>query len=87
MGIPIVATGVDGTPEAVTDGLNGFLVDPHDVRVMAEKIVYLLDHSEKAIAMGIRGQGMVEEFDIWKMVSEQEELYLSLLSEKGRIMG
>jgi hypothetical protein len=30
---------------------------------------------------------MVEEFDIWKMVSEQEELYLSVLSEKGRVMG
>jgi glycosyltransferase involved in cell wall biosynthesis len=87
MGIPIVATGVDGTPEAVTDGLNGFLVDPHDVRGMAEKIVYLLDHSEKAIDMGRRGKKMVEEFDIWKMVSEQEELYLSVLSEKGRVMG
>jgi glycosyltransferase involved in cell wall biosynthesis len=86
MGIPIVATGVDGTPEAVTDGINGFLVDPHDVRGMAEKIVYLLGHCKKAIDMGRRGKGMVEEFDIWKMVNEQEELYLSLLSEKGRVM-
>jgi glycosyltransferase involved in cell wall biosynthesis len=85
MGIPIVATKVDGTPEAVTDGLNGFLVDPHDVRGMAEKIVYLLNHSEKARAMGVRGKGMTGEFDIRKMVSEQEKLYLSLLREKGRI--
>jgi glycosyltransferase involved in cell wall biosynthesis len=87
VGIPIVATKVDGTPEAVTDRLNGFLVDPHDVRGMAEKIVYLLDHSEKGIDMGVRGKGMVGEFDILKMVSDQEELYLSLLREKGRVLG
>jgi hypothetical protein len=55
------------------------------VRGMAEKIVYLLNHSEKARAMGVRGKGMTGEFDIRKMVSEQEKLYLSLLREKGRI--
>lgn len=86
MGIPIVATEVDGTPEAVTDGVNGFVLEPHDVKGMAEKIVYLLGHSEKAIDMGRRGKTMVEEFDIWKMLSEQEKLYLGLLREKGRVM-
>jgi glycosyltransferase involved in cell wall biosynthesis len=85
MGIPIVATKVDGTPEAVIDGVNGFLVEPHDLKGMAEKIVYFLSHSEKAVEMGKQGKEMVEEFDIGKMVSEQEKLYLSLLREKGRI--
>ena len=86
MGIPIVATKVDGTPEAVSDGLNGFLVAPHDVRGMAEKIIYLLSHSDKAQDIGERGKAMVGEFDIWKMVDEQERLYLSLLREKGGVM-
>jgi glycosyltransferase involved in cell wall biosynthesis len=84
MGIPIVATRVDGTPEAVANGVNGFLVEPHDVKGMAEKIVYLFDHPEKARAMGKRGKGMLGEFDIWRMVREQEKLYLMLLREKGR---
>jgi glycosyltransferase involved in cell wall biosynthesis len=86
MGIPIVATKVDGTPEAVTDGENGFLIAPHDVRGMAEKIVYLLSYSDKAQDMGERSKAMVGEFDIWKMVDEQEELYLRLLREKGRVL-
>ena len=85
MGIPIVATRVDGTPEAVIDGVNGFLVEPHDVKGMAEKIVYFLSNSEKAVEMGKKGKGMVEKFDIGKMVSEQEKLYLRLLKEKGRV--
>lgn len=85
MGIPIVATQVDGTPEAVIDGVNGFLRDPHDVKGMAEKIVYLLTHADKAVEMGKKGKEMVGVFDIGKMVSKQEELYLSLLREKGRV--
>jgi glycosyltransferase involved in cell wall biosynthesis len=86
MGIPIVATGVDGTPEAVSDGINGFLLEPHDIKGMAEKIVYLLRHSDKAQDMGEKGKAMVGEFDIGKMVTEQEKLYLKLLTEKGRVL-
>ncbi len=84
MGIPIVATNVDGTPEAVTNGVNGFLAEPRDVRGMAEKILYLLAHREEARGLGERGRERVGEFDIWRMVKDQEELYLRLLREKVR---
>ena len=84
MGIPIVATKVDGTPEAVTNGVNGFLIEPRDVKGMTAKILYLLDNPGKARDLGKQGRKMVGKFDIWKMVTEQEKLYLSLLREKGR---
>jgi glycosyltransferase involved in cell wall biosynthesis len=84
MGIPIVATKVDGTPEAVANGVNGFLAEPQDTRGMAEKIIYLFDHPEEARDLGERGRDKVGEFDIWKMVKEQEKLYRRLLREKGR---
>lgn len=78
-GIPIVATRVDGSPEAVSDGVNGFLVQPGDIKGMAEKIIYCLKNSAEALAMGKRGREMVEEFDIYKMVKDQESLYTKLL--------
>jgi glycosyltransferase involved in cell wall biosynthesis len=84
MGIPIVATKVDGTPEAVTNGVNGFLIEPRDLKGMAKKIIYLLGNPGKAQDLGEQGRKMVGEFDIWKMITEQEELYLRLLREKGR---
>jgi glycosyltransferase involved in cell wall biosynthesis len=84
MGIPIVATGVDGTPEVVIHGVNGYVTKPRDTRGMAERIIYLLDHPKEAKNMGKQGKKMVGEFDIWKMVREQEDLYLKLLREKGR---
>jgi glycosyltransferase involved in cell wall biosynthesis len=84
LGIPIVATGVDGTPEAVIHKVTGFVTKPRDTREMAEKIIYLLDHPQEAKIMGKQGKKMVGEFDIRRMVREQEDLYLKLLRQKGR---
>jgi glycosyltransferase involved in cell wall biosynthesis len=77
-GVPIVATDVNGSREAIRDGINGFLMQPHDIRGMARKVLYLLTHPEEARAMGRSGKGMVQEFDIWKMLRQQEELYARL---------
>jgi glycosyltransferase involved in cell wall biosynthesis len=84
LGIPIVATGVDGTPEAVIHGVNGFITQPKDTKGMAAKIIYLLAHPKLARDMGSRGKEMIGEFDAWKMVKDQEDLYIKLLREKGR---
>jgi len=83
-GLPIVATGVDGTPEAVIHGENGFITQSGDTQAMAERICYLLDHPQEAKGMGQYGKENVREFDIWRMVREQEDLYLKILREKGR---
>lgn len=87
MGIPIVATGVDGTSEAVVHGKNGFITKPRDTKEMAERICYLLDHPKEAKGMGRYGKENVGEFDIRRMVKEQEDLYLTILREKGRGVG
>ena len=78
-GVPVVATEVDGAPEAIKNGLNGFLLPPKDINAMAEKVIYLIRHPKKAQEMGEKGKGLVAEFDIWKMLAQQEELYASLL--------
>ncbi|MCK5186546.1 MAG: glycosyltransferase, partial [Deltaproteobacteria bacterium] len=78
-GVPVVATEVDGAPEAIENGINGYLLPPKDINAMAEKVIYLIRHPEKAQEMGEKGKGLVEEFDIWKMLAQQEELYASLL--------
>jgi glycosyltransferase involved in cell wall biosynthesis len=84
LGVPIVATGVDGTSEAVIHNVNGFVAKPRDTKTMAKRIIYLLDHPEEAKNMGRQGKKMVGKFDIWQMVREQEDLYLKLLKMKGR---
>jgi len=81
--LPVVATRVDGTPEAVVEGETGFLVEPGDVQAMAEKIAWLLQHPEAARSMGRKGSGRVEEFDIDLMVRRQEALYEELLGRRN----
>jgi len=84
-GVPVVATEVDGAPEAIKNGINGYLLPPKGIHAMAEKIVYLIRDPEKAQEMGGKGKDLVEEFDIWKMLAQQEELYASLLKSDKEI--
>ena len=44
--LPIVATNVDGAREAITDGENGYLHEPHDVEGMAESVLKLVDDAD-----------------------------------------
>ncbi|MCP4717047.1 MAG: glycosyltransferase family 4 protein, partial [Deltaproteobacteria bacterium] len=80
-GVPVVATRVDGSPEAVREGLSGFLVQPGNVAEIAERTIQVLLDPEKAAAMGREGQKSVAEFDVNTMVRNQERLYAALLKD------
>jgi glycosyltransferase involved in cell wall biosynthesis len=77
-GIPVVATKVNGSPEAVQDGVNGYLLPPRAITLMAQKVIQLVQDPRKARAMGEKGRELVQAFDIWKMVKQQETLYANL---------
>lgn len=79
VGLPIVATQVDGIPEAVHDGVNGLLAPPGDIPAIAEKIIYLLAQPEVAAQMGRQGQQLAAEFDVQRMIRQQEALYEELI--------
>jgi len=79
---PIIATQVDGSKEAVMEGENGFLVEPHNMVAMAEKVIYLLNNPEVRRRMGERGAKGLEEFDIKRMIRQQEEFYLKAAGAK-----
>jgi glycosyltransferase involved in cell wall biosynthesis len=78
-GVPVVATAVDGTVEVVRDGVNGRLVSPGDVEGLAREVIGLLrDAATRRRMSAAAGEGL-EEFDIDRMVRQQEELYRCLL--------
>ncbi len=81
LGVPVVATNVDGAREVIKNGINGFLVPPKDVASMAEKVVYLFKNEEKRKKMGIQSKTMLSSsFDIDQMVKEIEKLYEQLVN-------
>lgn len=40
-GVPVVATQVEGTPEVIRDGVEGYLAQPQDAASLTEKILDL----------------------------------------------
>ncbi len=53
---PVVATRVGGVPELVTDGDNGWLIEPGDAGGFARAVRRLLDEPQTAAEMGRRGR-------------------------------
>ena len=81
MGLPVVATKHAGIPELVQDGISGFLVPERDVEALAEKIVFLVKHHEKAIEMGRAGNEFVkQDYDIDTLNDHLVRRYQSLLT-------
>ncbi len=70
--LPIVATNVDGAREAIIDGDNGYLHEPHDVESMARSVEKLIGDAHLRRTMGERGKGRVMEFDIGTSVAVVE---------------
>jgi glycosyltransferase involved in cell wall biosynthesis len=75
--LPVVATNVDGVPEAVADGETGLLVQPADPEAMAEAIGRLLSEPDTRAAMGAAGRRRAEtEFSVDRMLDAVEALCL-----------
>jgi len=82
-GVPVVATAVDGTPEVVRDGINGFLAPPGEVERLAAGVCTLLGDENRRKVMGGAAALGLEAFDINLMVRQQEELYRCLSCRKN----
>ena len=79
MGKPVISTPVGSIPEAVVDGVNGFVVPIGDSEVLAEKISQLLEDREALKRMGERGQEIVSRYTVEQGLDQLEEMYLNLL--------
>ena len=82
---PVVATAVDGSKEAVVDGVNGYLVAPKDYKAAAEKISALLFDEKLRKKLGENGYSMVGEWDQNRMVSDIEKLYVEVQGTKYEV--
>ena len=82
-GAPVVATRVGGTPEALSDGANGLLVEPGDSQAIANAVSRLLDNRAMASTLGAAARRTIaDRFSVARMVRSTEELYIELLSRK-----
>jgi glycosyltransferase involved in cell wall biosynthesis len=77
---PVVATRVGGVPEVITDGSDGFLVEPCRPDLMAEKIMRLAGDRELRAGVTARGRVTLStRFDPVVWARKIEDVYRSVL--------
>ncbi len=64
-GLPVLAVNAGAVPELVTDGYNGFLIEPGDVKTCSERILTLLEDSELRKKMSINACASAEKLFTW----------------------
>jgi glycosyltransferase involved in cell wall biosynthesis len=72
-GLPIVATNICAIPELVTDGNNGFLIEPGKLNALAQGMERLLNDRRLRIQMGVEARNMAKEKFTAKRHSERLE--------------
>lgn len=80
LGIPVISTPVGGVPDAVQDGVNGYLIEVGDFEALATKINILAEDENLRLSMGREGHKLAKEkFDVTLIVKQLEALYDELL--------
>lgn len=80
--VPVVTFEVEGAREVVKDGVNGYVVPSKNVEQLADRVISLLAHPERARAMGTAGSGLVHQgWTIESMVRDISAVYEALASE------
>jgi len=84
-GLPVVCSDSGGNRELVVEGVTGFIIAPHDVNALVEKLRWLKTHLQEAQAMGSAGrQRFLNEYTVDKMVGRTTSIYTELLSQYKR---
>lgn len=68
-GLPVVASGISGIPQAVEDGLNGLLVQEQCVDQLRDALATLIGDAERARQMGERSRRKAVEELTWTAVA------------------
>ena len=79
-GLPVAATDVSGSAEAIEHGVSGLIVPPQNPEALAAAVLELLDDPARAADMGRRAAERAQkEFDVSVMVRRTENLFREIL--------
>jgi len=85
VGKPVVGFALDGTPEAIEHGVNGFLARPHDADDVAEKGRAILPDERQRHVMGEAGRRFAAaNFPVEVMVERINAVYRELDTSRSR---
>jgi len=77
-GVPVIAGNSGGAPDAVREGVTGYVVNGEDRGALVERAVALLSDPAKARRMGSAGRAFVEEKWRWSQIAEKFQAMLQV---------
>lgn len=81
---PVIAGPAPAAREVIADGRDGFFVREQTPAPIAQRLMWLFDHPERAHEMGRRGAEKVESRFTWeKLAARTEDIYASLRTRHG----
>jgi len=83
-GLPVIITNSGENSKWVSDGESGFIIPMKDAKILAEKIILLLQDREKRARLGEEGRKVIDERDNYsKEMERMEKIYLRLMRSNG----
>jgi len=81
LGLPVVASSVDGVPEVVENGKTGVLVAPSAPAALAKALKDLSADPERRAALGAAAHAAImEKFTVRRMMDEYQDAYTAVVS-------
>jgi glycosyltransferase involved in cell wall biosynthesis len=83
LGRPVVATHRTGLSELITDGVDGFLIDPGDAAALATTVRTAVADEALLARVGLAARRRAGDFDLDKMVDRLVNVYADVLDGRG----
>jgi len=79
-GLPIISTCVGAIPEIIGEGINGFLIKPHDIHALAETMKLVAEEKGLREEIGAANKKKYDDFFSFKSYEKKlEKIYLGVL--------
>jgi glycosyltransferase involved in cell wall biosynthesis len=78
----VVATSVGGVPEIVSDGINGFLIEPEDHNSLFEAISKLIQDNQLRKILGEKGFNIIKNSYEWHTIAKKYMSIFQKIAEK-----
>ena len=82
-GLPIITTPVGALPEILKNGKNGYLIEPGEISLFVDKILYLMRHKRVRQSMSARNVDASYNFSPFQYSKKLEGIFEGVLNMRS----